>query len=128
MREGGLRFQARDGRFALPLDEERARLLRAYVGQPVTLGIRPEDLHVAGSRYVTGPVAEAAFPVEVLEPMGNEIFVYARAGEQTLVARVPPQPLPGPGEPVRLAFDLARLHFFDAETEEAIGFQVAVAA
>ncbi|QXD15323.1 sn-glycerol-3-phosphate ABC transporter ATP-binding protein UgpC [Rhodocaloribacter litoris] len=128
VREGGLRFQARDGRFALPLDEERARLLRAYVGQPVTLGIRPEDLHVAGSRYVTGPVAEAAFPVEVLEPMGNEIFVYARAGEQTLVARVPPQPLPGPGEPVRLAFDLARLHFFDAETEEAIGFQVAVAA
>jgi multiple sugar transport system ATP-binding protein len=50
----------------------------------------------------------------MVDSMGNEIFVYARSGGQAIVARVPPQPLPAPGEPIRLVFDLDKLHFFDS--------------
>jgi multiple sugar transport system ATP-binding protein len=58
--------------------------------------------------------------LDVTEPMGNEIFLYARTPGHEVVARVAPQPLPDPGQPVELAFDLTKLHFFDPETEEAI--------
>jgi len=46
------------------------------------LGVRPEDLGVDldGSDSL----------LELVEPVGNESFVYARAGENQLVARVPP--------------------------------------
>lgn len=92
------------------------------------MGIRPEDIYVAGSPYITNPVAEADFLLDVTEPMGNEIFVYARSLDQELVARVAPQPLPEPGQSVRLALDLKKLHFFDNESGVAIGEEKAPAA
>ncbi len=36
------------------------------------------------------------------------------------MARVAPQALPEPGRPIALAFDLGKLHFFDAKTEAAL--------
>ncbi|MDX1429564.1 MAG: sn-glycerol-3-phosphate ABC transporter ATP-binding protein UgpC [Rhodothermales bacterium] len=89
-------------------------------GRGVTLGIRPEDIYVAGSPYAPGPTSECEFTLEVVEPMGNEIFVYARNDGQQIVARVAPQSLPQPGESISLAFDTSKLHFFDAETEVSL--------
>ncbi len=54
--------------------------------------------------------------------MGNEIYLYVRAGAHTLIARVGPQAQFEVGRRLELAFDLARAHFFDQQTEEAIGF------
>ena len=130
--ERGLRFTALDGAFSIRLDGEGAgrpsASTSAYAGREITLGIRPEDVHVAGQpapHAMRGPhtpphAVEADFTVEVLEPMGNEIIAYARAADQAVVARVAPQPMPEPGQPVRLAFDAGKLHFFDAETGEAV--------
>jgi multiple sugar transport system ATP-binding protein len=83
----------------------------------VSLGIRPEGLTV-----VPGPGDGVMdMTVELLEPMGNEIFVHARRGRHTVVARVPPQPLPAPGESISLRVETERTHLFDAETGERIG-------
>jgi len=49
--------------------------------------------------------------------MGNETVLYLKAGEDTLIARVPPQNAPRPGDSVTVGFAPDRLHFFDAETE-----------
>ncbi len=125
IREDGLQFRALGNAFALPLADDHARVLSCYEGKEVTLGVRPEDLYVAGSPFVTKPVVEVGLLLDVVEPMGNEIFVYARSQEQTLVARVAPQPLPAPGQPIRLALDLAQLRFFDAETGAAVGLHEA---
>jgi len=80
------------------------------------LGIRPEGLYAARGRPSDARLAEVPFVVEGLEPLGNEIFVHAGAGGQAVTARGVPQPLPAPGEELRLAFDLDRLHFFDADS------------
>ncbi len=121
VREDGLRFRAAgDERFSLRLDGVREPVPAAYEGRGVTLGIRPEDIYVAGSPYITGPVETASLTLDVIEPMGNEIFLYARSPGHEVVARVAPQPLPALGQSVELAFDLTRLHFFDPETEVAI--------
>jgi len=120
----GLVFRERAGAFTLPLTPAWQDRLAGYVEHSVTLGIRPEDLYVAGSPYLRGAAAEATLQVEVLEPMGSEVVVYVRtegATPHTLVARVAPQDLPEPGAPIRMAFDLGKLHFFDDETEAALG-------
>ena len=52
--------------------------------------------------------------LEVIEPVGNEVFLNLRFGSIALVARVPPQSLPAPGAMVRVAFDSSNLHAFDA--------------
>jgi multiple sugar transport system ATP-binding protein len=118
---GGLRFQARDDSLALALPDELARRLERYEGKRVVAGIRPEDIDLAGGASAAGPTAAAAtFRLEVVEPMGNEIFLHARSAGHEITARVPPQPVPEPGRPINLAFDLAKLHFFDPSTDEAV--------
>jgi multiple sugar transport system ATP-binding protein len=121
--EGALQggeFVADGGAFRLPLGASWSEPLRAQGGKPVTLGIRPEGLYAARGRPADAQLGTGTFVVEGVEPLGNEIFVHARAGEHRLTARVLPQPLPAPGEPLELAFDLGRLHFFDRETERSL--------
>ena len=121
VRDGRLHFRSQDAAFTLALSKRHERSLASYEGEAVILGVRPEDVYVAGSPHIMGAVAEVDLLLDVMEPMGNEIFVYAHARDHTLVARVVPQPLPKPGQSIKLAFDLEKLHFFDAETEQAIG-------
>jgi multiple sugar transport system ATP-binding protein len=55
--------------------------------------------------------------------MGNEIFLYARADGQDLVARIAPQRLPVVDESVRLVLDVDRMHFFDPDTGESLALR-----
>ncbi|MBT8399461.1 MAG: sn-glycerol-3-phosphate ABC transporter ATP-binding protein UgpC [Rhodothermia bacterium] len=118
--DGKTAFRAEGNAFTVSVSESSRSELDGRVGQEVVLGIRPEDIYVAGSPYIPGPVAEFDLLLDVLEPMGNEIVLYARSLDQTIVARVAPQALPEPGKSIRLAFDASRLHFFDAETGESL--------
>ena len=61
-----------------------AEKMAARVGKKIVLGIRPEDIVEA----VHGG-ATVDCRVEVVEPMGNEIFVYLKAGADSFVARMP---------------------------------------
>ncbi|HEX6911251.1 MAG TPA: TOBE domain-containing protein, partial [Longimicrobium sp.] len=117
--EGGA-FAADGGALRLPLSPPWTERLRAYEGKPLTLGIRPEGLYAARGRPADRALGTGTFTVEGLEPLGNEIFVHARAGAHGVTARMAPQPLPAPGEALELAFDLGRLHFFDPETERSL--------
>lgn len=128
IREEGLKFRAMGNAFTLDIDEVQTRQLERYEEREVMLGIRPEDVFVAGSAHITNPVAEADFLLDVIEPMGNEIFLYVRSLDQELVARVAPQPLPEPGQSIRLALDLNKLHFFDSESELSVEEQDTAAA
>ena len=78
--EGGT-IQAR-----LPVNERPGA--RAFVGKPMLLGIRPEDIEVAQS---TGRPEEsvASFPaiVDIVEPMGAETNLYLQTGAHTVVCR-----------------------------------------
>jgi multiple sugar transport system ATP-binding protein len=92
------------------------------------LGFRPESLYATAGRPAGAELAPLALTVDVVEPLGNEIFVHAHAGATRITARVPPQPLPGPGEPIALAVDLGRLHFFDAGSGQVIAAAPVAAA
>ena len=58
--------------------------------------------------------------VEVVEPLGSEILLNVRVGDSAIVARVDPATRVKVHEAVRLAFDPAGVHCFDAATEAAL--------
>ncbi len=113
--DNGIRFVARDGEVSIPLTAEQGRRLQPLAGKDVALGVRPEDVYVATGPKPSSATAEATVQLESVEPMGNEIFLHGRGTDHELTARVAPQVVPEAGQPVRVAFDLAKLHFFDGE-------------
>jgi multiple sugar transport system ATP-binding protein len=96
----------------------RTEILRRYAGSRVTLGVRPEALRVARGSDPADYVFDAV--TDVVEPLGNEILLNVRAGPNAMVARVDPATRLKVDEPVRLAFDPERLHFFDPASEATI--------
>lgn len=90
------------------------------VGKKVIFGIRPEDIH--HPQYKSSGFNEQLVEttVDVTELMGNEIFVYLQTGDQSFIARVDPRADMRPGDKVKMAFNVDKIHIFDQETEESV--------
>jgi multiple sugar transport system ATP-binding protein len=84
-------------------------------GAEVMLGLRPEHLALGGAGE-----GRLEATLEAVEPLGNEVFLHLRRSERALVARVVPGAVPEPGAQVVLHFDPARVHRFDAKSEERL--------
>ncbi|MCC6349883.1 MAG: sn-glycerol-3-phosphate ABC transporter ATP-binding protein UgpC [Candidatus Eisenbacteria bacterium] len=82
-------------------------------GRAITIGIRPEDLHLEPRPDAAAIPATA----EVREPLGNETLVHWTSPAGGLVSRVPGQSAPAVGERATLYCPLARIHLFDPATE-----------
>src|SRR5437763_16603159 len=114
------KFIADGGDWELLLPTRVAESLAAARGKAGTLGIRPEDVSVVASPGVAPATATAR--LDLVESLGNETFIYARAGRHDLTARISPvQSLPPLGGNVVLALNLERAHFFDAISGERVG-------
>jgi multiple sugar transport system ATP-binding protein len=118
MTNGSGRLIAKNGGMEIEVPSQHADRLRPQVGQQMTLGIRPEDLHVATAADPPGLTFDSK--VEVVEQLGSEILLDVRVGEETMVAAVDPTIRARVQEQLRLAVNPERLHFFDAKTEAAI--------
>ena len=113
--------------------------LAARAGQPVIVGVRPEDLTLG----VPGTPGSLVADVRAVQPLGSEVDVLfaidapaagpgaqAAAGPDTEagvlseahngVARLDPRALAHPGSRVTFVVDVTRLHFFDPATGQAM--------
>ncbi len=111
------RLFAEEGSFRMQLLPQQAETLRNYTGKDAIFGIRPEDL-----LYMEAPDNSNNIPtkVEVIEPLGAEIHLWVSTPANQIVARVPPRFTFHVGDTANLRPDLAKIHFFDLETEKAI--------
>jgi multiple sugar transport system ATP-binding protein len=103
-------------------DTNKSTKLVDYRGQQVTMGIRPEHI-VEQSRVPGGAVPDDAFipvTVDVVELLGNEIFVYLTTRNSTLTARMDPDLKLERGQEINIALEPSKLHFFDIQTEQSI--------
>ena len=101
------------------MPKDRHQLIAPYEGKKVTFGFRPEDMiDEAISREKEGRIIKAK--VEVIEPLGSEIYLYLTAGDDSFVVRVPSQYKTELGAEVGFVVDLNKCHLFDIETEKAI--------
>jgi multiple sugar transport system ATP-binding protein len=118
VREGGNQF-VKTSAFKLKLTDAQAGKVSAYENKRVTYGFRPEDLIDENiSKDKAGRLIKAR--VEVIEPLGSEIFLYLSAGSDNFVARVPHQYRTDLGAEVGFVVDMDKSHVFDAETEAAV--------
>ena len=86
-------------------------------GGSVVLGVRPEDVYIQDqSGRLESPTSPVQGVVDVVEPMGSEVVVYATVGVHGIVARLEPHSLPTPQSTVEFVLDAAKLHLFDGET------------
>jgi multiple sugar transport system ATP-binding protein len=115
--EGGARLQAGAFGFAVPAAARAATA--PFAGKKVVAGIRPENVLPAG-RPTRGEAAPVEATVDIVETLGDELVVHARAGEDVLVFKEDPHQAPEIGAKVALQLDLAALHLFDAGTEKRI--------
>src|SRR5216117_1413715 len=102
----------------IKLPDETAQRLRGHVGHEVTLGVRPEDLTVAGAADLDHPCFDAV--IEVVEQLGSEILLDMKVGEGVMVASVEPTVRVKVRDKLRVAMRPSRLHVFDAKTGAAI--------
>ena len=103
--------------FSLPVSEEKKRAIAPYEGKEVILGVRPEDLSEGGENRGAGTLKAH---VEVVQPVGNQIYVDVKVGAHNLLAAVPPQSLVKTMEEIALNPRLGNLHYFDPKSELAI--------
>ena len=106
---GGLSVPIDAGRFNLPAP-----------GAPVTLGIRPEDVVPDGHGVRPELGVDFSGPVGFSEMLGNESLLFADFGGAEIVARMSHPRLLGPNENVNFRIDGARVHLFDAQTQNSL--------
>ena len=94
--------------------------LKPYIGRPVKLGIRPEDIRDDEASVEANAGSAVSATVDVSEMMGSEVYLYLKYAGAVLIARVAPTTASKAGETVKIAFNMNKLHLFDAESEEAI--------
>ena len=116
--EGGLRLDG--GALQLPLAEGAApgAKLAAWRDRDIVVGIRPEDLKPVRAPAPGQPTLEAQ--IDVIEPVGNEVFLNLSCAGTELVVRTPPGDLPSPGSRITLGYAPEAMHFFDAASGQRI--------
>lgn len=115
------RMTSEDGLdIAIPEGQEKILEAAGYKGKKVTFGIRPED--ISGNQIVqdTYPNASVCAEVLVSELLGSETMLYVKLGQTEFASRVDARDFHNPGEQVNLTFNVAKGHFFDIDTEQAI--------
>ncbi len=109
------------GTFRVPVPAQKTAIFSPYSGKKLILGIRPEDIHM--KEYVPTGISSSAVisaKVDVIELMGNELFIYLISGEHQFLARVDPRTEARPGQEIELVVNMANLHAFDPETGNAV--------
>ena len=94
--------------------------IASYRDRDVILGIRPEDVYDKIFAQDARPEFTLAATVDVVEPMGSEIYLYLNAGRNSFVARVSNQDTATVNQDLQVVFDMSKAHFFDPKTEVAI--------
>jgi multiple sugar transport system ATP-binding protein len=107
--------------FSVALDQEQLNSqLRNHIGREVSMGLRSEDIQVQATLKSNDPLRTVQAVVEVVEPMGSEVYLYMNSGSHTFTARVPSCQKSQVNHKLELVFDMKRAHFFDLETEEKL--------
>jgi len=117
--KGGQLFFSDQG-MQIKILKQHQEKLAPYINENVILGMRPEDIYdklfaqdASDDFIVTGRV-------ELVEPMGSEIYLYFSIGRNNFIVRVSNQDTATVNQDVQVVFDMSKAHFFDSRTEAGI--------
>ena len=110
------------GSHSIKLPPEKAKKVvdGGYINKTVILGIRPEDVKDDEAFINSSPESSLEATVRVYELLGAEVFLYFTVDQFEVTARVNPRTTARPGDTIKIAMDLSKVHVFDKETEKVI--------
>ena len=112
---------------------ERIKNVNEYLdtGKPVTLGVRPEDIH-QDQMFISGsPETTLKARIDVIEKLGAETQIYCELdyddkatsvidNSTQMIAKISSRAVVALNDVIELAFDANHIHLFDGETEASI--------
>ncbi|MBO4375731.1 MAG: TOBE domain-containing protein, partial [Lachnospiraceae bacterium] len=107
---------------SIPLPPAKSKKLidGGYNGKTVTFGVRPEDVYDSQMFIETSPNSVFESTVKVYELLGAEVYLYFDLAEFPITARVDSRTTSRPGDAIKFALDVEKIHVFDKETEQVI--------
>ena len=95
------------------LNKDISQKIHKAQSNKVILGIRPEHLIIQTEKVNEFPTISSS--IELIEPMGNELFVHLSASDARLTMRCLPDVDIKAGENIKLAFNPNNVHFFNPD-------------
>ena len=117
-----MKIEIGNGDITLNVPSDRCTDYADYLDKEVIFGLRPEDMFdpvFAPSRATLDERVRGK--VDVLEPLGSEVYLYMVIGDNSFIARVDPRTQAVVSDEYELIFDMNTMHIFDPTTQEAIG-------
>ncbi len=115
------KFWFKNASFSLAMPEVISEDVKAQANKDVIFGIRPEDIY--DRLFYNYPVpadTTVKAKVDVIEPMGSELFLYLKVGQADILARVPPYVKTAVNQTMELVFNMEKFHLFDKETGQSL--------
>lgn len=101
----------------LPEDKKDIVKTKGYIGKPVVLGVRPENIElssISGNPSIKGNI-------DVIENLGSEIYLYITTSFGDVVAKTNiGEDNFKIGDEIKLYFNTRKIHLFNKESEENI--------
>jgi multiple sugar transport system ATP-binding protein len=117
-RDSGIFFD--EGTFQVKVPERMYPALTKHLGKKVTFGIRPEDIEDAAVYPDASSDSMVKARIEVVEPMGSEIYLYLATNINSFIARVQARHEPAVHETHTMALNMDKCHFFDIDAGKTI--------
>ncbi|MHB9011089.1 MAG: ABC transporter ATP-binding protein [Ignavibacteriaceae bacterium] len=118
--DNGLKFISEKGTLSIGIPAIQSEKLTQYLNKNIYLGIRPEDIYDETNYGRISTYEKIKVELDLVEPMGNEIYLYFQVEGIQFVARIPAREIPKHGSMKDLFIDISKIHFFDEKTETAL--------
>lgn len=122
IRDGLCFFETRKHRLNVPEDKSEFLRDNGFIGKPIVLGIRAENLLYRNEDLAKLELQLNVFEavIEIKELLGSDTFLYTNNKEQRIVVRVDPNSRFEEGEKIDVGLDMNRALFFDKNSEALI--------
>ncbi|MDR3071560.1 MAG: ABC transporter ATP-binding protein [Endomicrobium sp.] len=104
-----------EGSFEFKLPDQFKDKILPYVGQKITVGIRPDDIYDKLFCATNDELNNLNAIVELIEPLGNEKFLHLNTGKNELVMKVKSNNQAKINQMIELVFNFSKSHLFDVE-------------
>ncbi|MCL2389787.1 MAG: sn-glycerol-3-phosphate ABC transporter ATP-binding protein UgpC [Elusimicrobia bacterium] len=119
--EKGENIVLNEGTFEITLPKSYKESVVKYVGQKLCLGIRPEGIYdKLFFNLANKDVASFSATVDVVEPLGSEIYLHLNTGKNTLIAKVDAHNQARSNQVIELILNLSTIQLFDLSTGQTI--------
>jgi multiple sugar transport system ATP-binding protein len=118
--DNGLTFKSTSGSLLVKLSGLKRNISQSFINKDIIIGIRPEDIYDADITPPKDYYYKITGDLEVVEPMGNEIYLYFPVDGEQFVARIPARENPQANTAKNMFIDVSKLHFFEKYSEKTV--------